>query len=115
MERVVGFGPKKKNRKKHEFQNAKIGSEKLHISFERNKRSEKAQKEEEQIEENTGVEVILTPKLSVLHNKVKLIGISDDVLGDLWTKSETLLQKPRSVVKAHGFERYVGQHSKIQQ
>jgi len=53
--------------------------------------------------------------LSVSHNKVKLIGISDDVLGEIWTKSETLLLKPGSVVKAHGFERYIGQHSKIQQ
>ena len=48
---------------------------------------------------------------SVSHNTVKLVGISEQFLEEIWVKSEALLLEPDSVVKAPGFDGYFVRHS----
>lgn len=57
-------------------------------------------------EDNKGAISGVTSKLSVSHDTVKLVGISEHFLEEIWVKSEALLLEPDSVVKAPGFDGY---------
>ena len=62
-------------------------------------------------EDNKGGVSGVTSKLSVSHDTVKLVGISENVLEEIWVKSEGLLLEPDLVVKVPGCDGYFIRHS----
>ena len=97
----------------HKFWSAEIGGEKPYTgtSAVRIAGGPTTHGEELRGEDNKGAISGVTSKLSVSHDTVKLVGISEHFLEDIWVKSEALLLEPDSVVKAPGFDGYFVRHS----